>query len=257
MFGLPPSTFYHPSFMYLPSQDMIKTHLLTNTSDGKRKHFGKCQTITKKFSSNNSDRPVKKCSFDIESLLELKTKDNQISNRSYNDDTEDGSSDDGHTSYRSPPISSYALFNQLKTLDMTPNNNNNNNKNDLTLSSSSESDHSPYRLTSNKHLNNSRHGISHKIKPKRIRTIFTPEQLERLESEFDKQQYMVGNERFYLATTLDLTEAQVKVWFQNRRIKWRRQTLDDHQQRLTSLTSGNTQTPTTITEEHHNSDVDE
>ena len=53
--------------------------------------------------------------------------------------------------------------------------------------------------------------MNHKTKPKRIRTIFTPEQLERLESEFDKQQYMVGNERFYLATTLDLTEAQVKV----------------------------------------------
>jgi hypothetical protein len=81
----------------------------------------------------------------------------------------------------------------------------------LLASSSSESDHSPYRLTSNKHLTNSRHGIHHKTKPKRIRTIFTPEQLERLESEFDKQQYMVGNERFYLATTLDLTEAQVKV----------------------------------------------
>ncbi len=66
-------------------------------------------------------------------------------------------------------------------------------------SSESESDHSPYRLTSNKHLTDSRHGINHKNKPKRIRTIFTPEQLERLESEFDKQQYMVGNERFYLA----------------------------------------------------------
>jgi hypothetical protein len=72
---------------------------------------------------------VKKSSFDIESLLELKSKDNQISNRSYNEDTEDGSSDDGHTSFRSPPISSYALFNQLKTLDMTINTNN---KNDLT-----------------------------------------------------------------------------------------------------------------------------
>lgn len=68
---------------------------------------------------------MKKCSFDIESLLEIKNKDNQISNRSYNEDTEDGSSDDGHTSYRSPPISSYALYNQLKTLDMTPHNNKN------------------------------------------------------------------------------------------------------------------------------------
>ncbi len=64
---------------------------------------------------------MKKCSFNIESLLELKTNDNQISNRSYNEDTEDGSSDDGHISFRSPPISSYALFNQLKTLDMTTN----------------------------------------------------------------------------------------------------------------------------------------
>jgi len=110
--------------MYLPSQDMTRTHLLTSTPDGKRKQSGKYETISK-----ISNRSVKKSSFDIESLLELKTKDNQISNRSYNEDTEDGSSDDGHTSFRSPPISSYALFNQLKTLDMTINANN---KNDLT-----------------------------------------------------------------------------------------------------------------------------
>ena len=139
-------------------------------------------------------------------------------------------------------------------------------------SSSSESDHSPYRLSTNKHLPHSRHGINHKNKPKRIRTIFTPEQLERLELEFDKQQYMVGNERFYLATTLDLTEAQVKVrrnrkfdskvenllfspqvWFQNRRIKWRRQALDDHQQRLASFT-GNTSTANDDQHEHSDSD---
>ena len=63
-------------------------------------------------------------------------------------------------------------------------------------------------------------------KPKRIRTIFTPEQLERLEKEFDRQQYMVGAERHYLAASLNLTETQVKVWFQNRRIKWRKQKTD-------------------------------
>ncbi|CAF1515220.1 unnamed protein product, partial [Adineta steineri] len=61
------------------------------------------------------------------------------------------------------------------------------------------------------------------------RTIFTPEQLERLETEFEKQQYMVGNERLYLAKKLDLSEAQIKIWFQNRRIKWRRQALDTQQ----------------------------
>ncbi|ODM98024.1 Homeobox protein not2 [Orchesella cincta] len=69
-------------------------------------------------------------------------------------------------------------------------------------------------------------------KSKRVRTIFTPEQLERLEAEFERQQYMVGPERLYLASSLYLTEAQVKVWFQNRRIKWRKQHLEMEQQRL-------------------------
>lgn len=48
-------------------------------------------------------------------------------------------------------------------------------------------------------------------KSKRVRTIFTPEQLERLEAEFERQQYMVGPERLYLAHTLQLTEAQVNL----------------------------------------------
>lgn len=48
-----------------------------------------------------------------------------------------------------------------------------------------------------------------------MRTIFTPEQLERLEAEFERQQYMVGPERLYLAHTLQLTEAQVKFLGQN------------------------------------------
>ncbi|XP_033610768.1 homeobox protein Nkx-6.1 isoform X2 [Cryptotermes secundus] len=72
-------------------------------------------------------------------------------------------------------------------------------------------------------------------KSKRVRTIFTPEQLERLEAEFKRQQYMVGPERLYLAHTLQLTEAQVKVWFQNRRIKWRKQNFEEQQQRLAAL----------------------
>ncbi len=57
---------------------------------------------------------------------------------------------------------------------------------------------------------------------KRLRTIFTQSQLDILEVEFNKQQYMVGNERTYLAETLGLAESQVKIWFQNRRIKWRK-----------------------------------
>ncbi|XP_051157449.1 homeobox protein LOX2-like [Leptopilina boulardi] len=69
-------------------------------------------------------------------------------------------------------------------------------------------------------------------KLKRVRTIFTAEQLERLEGEFARQQYMVGPERLYLAHALRLTEAQVKVWFQNRRIKWRKLNHEQQSQRL-------------------------
>jgi len=47
---------------------------------------------------------------------------------------------------------------------------------------------------------------------KRVRTVFKPEQLERLEQEFLKQQYMVGTERVDLAATLRLTETQVRDW---------------------------------------------
>ena len=60
-------------------------------------------------------------------------------------------------------------------------------------------------------------------KSKRIRTIFTPDQLERLEQEFAKCQYVVGAEREELARILSLSSNQVKVWFQNRRIKFRKQ----------------------------------
>lgn len=51
------------------------------------------------------------------------------------------------------------------------------------------------------------------VKCKRVRTIFTAEQLERLEAEFERQQYMVGPERLYLAHALRLTEAQVYINF--------------------------------------------
>ncbi|XP_022080804.1 ventral anterior homeobox 2b-like [Acanthaster planci] len=60
-------------------------------------------------------------------------------------------------------------------------------------------------------------------RPKRARTSFTSYQLEQLEKEFKCNQYMVGRDRARLATNLDLTETQVKVWFQNRRTKFKRE----------------------------------
>ncbi|XP_006115691.2 homeobox protein not2-like [Pelodiscus sinensis] len=72
-------------------------------------------------------------------------------------------------------------------------------------------------------------------KAKRVRTIFTSDQLARLEKEFALQQYMVGTERCLLASALHLTEEQVKVWFQNRRIKWRKQSLEQQQAKLVKM----------------------
>ncbi|KAK3095736.1 hypothetical protein FSP39_018358 [Pinctada imbricata] len=59
-------------------------------------------------------------------------------------------------------------------------------------------------------------------KPKRIRTAFSPSQLLQLEKAFEKSHYVVGQERKDLAAELQLTETQVKVWFQNRRTKHKR-----------------------------------
>ncbi|TMS34566.1 hypothetical protein L596_002131 [Steinernema carpocapsae] len=64
-------------------------------------------------------------------------------------------------------------------------------------------------------------------KKRRVRTSFSRWQLEILESEFMCQQYIVGQQRIELAIKLDLNELQVKIWFQNRRIKWRREMLKD------------------------------
>ena len=47
-------------------------------------------------------------------------------------------------------------------------------------------------------------------KPKRIRTAFSPSQLLKLEQAFEKNQYVVGQERKDLAKSLNLSETQVK-----------------------------------------------
>jgi len=66
-------------------------------------------------------------------------------------------------------------------------------------------------------------------KPKRIRTAFSPSQLLKLEQAFEKNQYVVGQERKELAKSLNLSETQVKVWFQNRRTKNKREVTEEDQ----------------------------
>ncbi|CAN0374263.1 unnamed protein product [Lampetra planeri] len=61
-------------------------------------------------------------------------------------------------------------------------------------------------------------------KPRKARTAFSDHQLTQLERSFERQKYLSVQDRMELASSLSLSDTQVKTWYQNRRTKWKRQT---------------------------------
>ncbi|XP_031972539.1 homeobox protein vex1-like [Corvus moneduloides] len=71
--------------------------------------------------------------------------------------------------------------------------------------------------------------------PGRSRTKFSAAQLQELERSFREQRYIRAGEKRRLAAALNLSQSQIKTWFQNRRMKFKRQTQDA---RIEALFSG-------------------
>ncbi|CAJ0585913.1 unnamed protein product, partial [Mesorhabditis spiculigera] len=66
------------------------------------------------------------------------------------------------------------------------------------------------------------------INKKQSRPTFTGHQIFMLEKKFEQTKYLAGNDRAQLAQELNMSESQVKVWFQNRRTKWRKKEAADN-----------------------------
>uniref|UniRef100_A0AC35U4N7 Homeobox domain-containing protein n=1 Tax=Rhabditophanes sp. KR3021 TaxID=114890 RepID=A0AC35U4N7_9BILA len=91
-----------------------------------------------------------------------------------------------------------------------------------------------------------KHEYRRKRKPafdRKPRQAYSTKQLQRLENEFNADKYLSVQKRAQLSKELDLTETQIKTWYQNRRTKWKKQITQRLRQMCGKTTAATPDTP--------------
>nr|AVK72293.1 NK6 homeobox protein [Isodiametra pulchra] len=102
------------------------------------------------------------------------------------------------------------------SLDINPNQRNDTDSPNLALNANN-----PMEERNETGIMNEQSNTADSVK-KHTRPTFSGHQIFALEKTFEQTKYLAGPERARLAFALGMSESQVKVWFQNRRTKWRK-----------------------------------